>query len=270
MESIVLSNEQLKELQKVELELLQELHRICKKCDIKYTIIAGTLLGAVRHNGFIPWDDDADVAMLRSEYLKFVEACKTELNHEKYYFQDHNNTPGYRWGYAKLRKKNTVFLRHNQEHMPYDQGVFIDIFPLDYVSNIRIIRMIKNFECFIIRKILWSEVGKYADKSPVKRKVYSCINRISVDKVYNYYDKRLLSTNKRKTRWVRTLLFPTANNAYGYCVKWYEDTQPILFEKIEFSGMKHYDEYLTFKFGDYMKLPPESARKVHPVSKIQL
>ena len=64
----------------------------------------------MRHGGFIPWDDDADIALLRDEYEKFRTACETELNHEKYYFQDHTNTPGYRWGYGKLRKKETLFL----------------------------------------------------------------------------------------------------------------------------------------------------------------
>ncbi|EKC70814.1 LicD-like protein, partial [human gut metagenome] len=132
---IELDKKTLRNLQLTELELLEEVDRICKKCNIHYNIIAGTLLGAVRHGGFIPWDDDADVALLRSEYEKFRKACETELDTTRFYFQDHENTPGYRWGYGKLRRKDTVFLREHQEHMPYEQGVFIDIFPLDYVPE---------------------------------------------------------------------------------------------------------------------------------------
>ena len=92
---ISLNNEMLRQLQMVELELLREVDRICRKCGISYNIIAGTMLGAYRHKGFIPWDDDADVAMLRSEYERFREACRSELDETRFYFQDHTCTPGY-------------------------------------------------------------------------------------------------------------------------------------------------------------------------------
>ena len=175
---IELDDKTLRKVQMVQLELLQEVDRICKKCGIKYNIIAGTLLGAIRHGGYIPCDDDADVALLRPEYEKFRKACKTELDTSRFYFQDHRNTKGYRWGYGKLRRKETLFLRENQEHMPYEQGIFIDIFPLDSVPDNYIMRSIKNFECFCVRKILWSRVGKIADKNPLKRKVYELLDRI--------------------------------------------------------------------------------------------
>ena len=157
-----LDDRQLRQLQMIELEMLVEVDRICKKCGIQYNIIAGTLLGAVRHGGFIPWDDDADVAMLRPEYEKFRKACKTELDTTRFYFQDHRNTRGYRWGYGKLRRKNTLFLRENQEHMPYKQGVFIDIFPLDGVPDNYLLRSLQNFHCYCVRKVLWSPVGQFA------------------------------------------------------------------------------------------------------------
>ena len=166
---IHLNNEQLRQLQMIELEMLLEVDRICKKCGIKYTIIAGTLLGSIRHKGFIPWDDDADIGMLREEYEKFRQACKTELDKTRFYFQDNRNTKGYRWGYGKLRRKNTVFMREYQEHMPYKQGVFIDIFPMDGIPDNYILRTVHNFHCFCIRKILWSKVGKRADKSRIMR-----------------------------------------------------------------------------------------------------
>ena len=83
-----LTGEMLRSIQLVELEMLKEVDRICKKHKITYAIIAGTLLGAVRHGGFIPWDDDLDVAMLRPEYERFRKVCKTELDTERFYFQD--------------------------------------------------------------------------------------------------------------------------------------------------------------------------------------
>lgn len=267
---IQLTDEQLRKLQLTELELLKEVDRICKKCDIHYNIIAGTLLGAVRHDGFIPWDDDADVALLRSEYEKFRRACKTELDKTRFEFQDHRNTRGYRWGYGKLRMKNTLFLREHQEHMPYFQGVFIDIFPLDYVPDNYILRCVHNFECFVYRKFFWSEVGRIADKSAFMRFIYNIMSKLPEQTLKNSFNRFIKWSDRRKTEWVRILTFPTPNREYGYRREWYENSADIEFEKTVFSGIKDYDAYLSFKFGNYMELPPEAQRKVHPVSDIRL
>lgn len=267
---IHLTQEQLRQLQLTELELLIEVDCICKKCNIHYNIIAGTLLGAVRHGGFIPWDDDADVALLRPEYEKFVEACKTELDTTRFYFQDHNVTPGYRWGYGKLRRKDTVFLREHQEHMPYEQGVFIDVFPLDYVPENYLLRCLHNFKCFLYRKFFWSEVGKIADKKWYMRCIYGFMSKVPEQKLKKSFGRFINKTNRKKTGWVRILTFPTPNKAYGYRTKWYEKSKNIVFEGIAFSGIEEYDEYLSFKFGNYMELPSEDKRKVHPVSDVEI
>ena len=267
---IHLTDEQLRKLQLAELELLKEVDRICKKCDIHYNIIAGTLLGAVRHGGFIPWDDDADVALLRPEYEKFRKACKTELDKTRFEFQDHRNTKGYRWGYGKLRMKNTLFLREHQEHMPYFQGVFIDVFPLDYVPNNYILRSVHNFECFVYRKFLWSEVGRIADKSVFKRFIFTLMSKVPEQTLKNNFNKFIKWSDRRKTEWVRILTFPTPNKEYGYLRKWYEKSADIEFENVAFPGISDYNEYLAFKFGNYMELPPVEQRKVHPVSRFKV
>ncbi len=267
---IELDQNTLRRLQMTELELLEEVDRICKKCDIHYNIIAGTLLGAVRHGGFIPWDDDADVALLRPEYEKFCKACETELDTDRFYFQDHRNTPGYRWGYGKLRRKETLFLREHQEHMPYEQGVFIDVFPLDYVPDSHVMRSICNFKCFLYRKFFWSEVGRIADKSAFKKKLYGIMSRVPESRLKKSFNRYIEKRNKKKTDWVRILTFPTPNKEYGYRTRWYEESADIDFEGVTFQGIKDYDGYLSFKFGDYMELPPEDKRKVHPVSDIRV
>lgn len=267
---IQLDDELLRKVQLTQLELLTEVDRICRKCNIRYNIIAGTLLGAVRHGGYIPWDDDADVALLRPEYEKFRRACKTELDHGRFYFQDHRSTRGYRWGYGKLRKKNTLFLREHQEHMPYGQGIAIDIFPLDGVPDNYILRCTKNFECFCVRKILWSKVGKIAEENFWKRQAYRLLDKIPEERVFRYYHRMIYKAGKRQTRMVRILMFPTPNASFGYERKWYENSQEIYFEGEKLWGIRDYEDYLTFKFGDYMKLPPVEQRKTHPVSQIRV
>lgn len=266
---VQLTNQQLREVQMIQLEMLIEVDRICKKCDIHYNIIAGTLLGAVRHGGYIPWDDDADVALLRPEYERFREACKTELDTTRFYFQDHRNTKGYRWGYGKLRRKDTLFLREHQEHMPYEQGIFIDVFPLDGVPDNYILRSLKNFECFCVRKILWSKVGKIADKNPFRRVWYRMLSCLPENVVFSYYHQMISHANKKKTKMVRILMFPTPNREWGYYRKWYEESEDIVFEGKIFKGIRDYQGYLRFKFGEYMELPPEEQRKVHPVSELR-
>lgn len=267
---IQIDNETLRQIQLIQLEMLQEVDRICKKCNIRYNIIAGTLLGAVRYGGFIPWDDDADVALLREEYEKFRIACETELDATRFYFQDHRNTPGYRWGYGKLRRKDTLFLRKNQEHMPYEQGIFIDIFPLDAVPDNYVSRSFKNFECFCVRKLLWSEVGKIEDKNILKRGCYKLFSFIPEKWIFNYYQGMIQKAGKKETQWVRILTFPTPNKEWGYRKAWYEESQDTEFEDSIFQGIKEYDVYLSFKFGKYMELPPEEKRKVHPVSELKV
>lgn len=267
---IELDNDTLRQIQLIQLEMLVEVDRICKKCNIRYNIIAGTLLGAVRHGGYIPWDDDADVAFLRDDYEKFRNACKTELDHSRFYFQDHRSTKGYRWGYGKLRRKGTLFVREHQEHMPYRQGIFIDLFPLDGVPDSYVLRSLVNFECFCIRKLLWAKAGKAAEKNPAKRLLYLLMDRLPVSYVFRRYHRIIRRANRKKTRMVRILTFPTPNSAYGYLRCWYENSADICFEGHTFRAIKDYDSYLHFKFGDYHALPPANQRKTHPVSRLKL
>lgn len=262
--------ETLKKLQMIELEMLIELDRICRKNDIKYTIIGGTLIGAMRNGGFIPWDDDIDVAMLRGEYERFRKVCKKDLDSSRFYFQDHRNTKGYRWGYGKLRRKETLFLREYQEHMPYQQGIFLDIFPHDGVPDAFPFRAIHNFQCFLIRKALWSEVGKIAEKTAFKRGVFNIISRIPEKVIFKSYHNLIKKSNLKHRSRVRALMFPTFGNEFGYKKEWFEPGKDIIFEGHAFQCMKGAKEYLRFSYGDYMQLPPAEKRKVHPVSDIKV
>lgn len=263
-----LNEEMLHRIHDIELEMLIEVDRICRKSGINYTIIGGTLLGAVRHKGFIPWDDDADVAMLRPEYDKFCDICIKELDNSRFYFQNISITEGYRWGYAKLRRKNTLFLRENQEHMPYEQGIFIDIFPQDSVPNNTVIREIHNFQCFCIRKILWSEVGKYAVSNGLLKVTYTLLSKIPMNLVCKFYKQLIIRDNKSNL--VRTLTFPAPKKKYGYKRIWLTETIDINFNGIMLRGIKDYDGWLKWEFGNYMQLPSEEKRKTHPVTALKI
>ncbi len=267
---IEITQEQLEHLHKIELDLLVEVDRICKNNGIRYTIIGGTLLGAVRHGGFIPWDDDADVAMLRSEYVKFCRVVDEELDHQKFYFQNMDNTPGYRWGYAKMRRKNTVFLRSQQEHMPYEQGVFIDIFPIDGTPDNGFLRALHDFRCFIVRKTLWSAVARYSESNCFKRLIYRLLYCIPEKWVKKSYRNLILKHHANETKVVRTLTFPAPSKLRGYYRRWFAETAPIQFEGRLFDGVKDYEGWLSYEFGNYMELPPKDKQKTHPVSQILL
>ena len=265
-----MTQEELHKLQEIEMELLQEVDRICRKYKIHYNMVGGTMLGAIRHGGYIPWDDDADLGFLRTEYEKFRRICQTELNTEKYYFQEIRDTEGYRWGYAKLRKKNTKFVRLGQEFMPYEQGVFIDLFPLDNVPDNRLLRKVHFFSCFLLRKFLWSEVGCRTEKNKMIRELYGIMHLVPRKVLISWYELLIRMNARHKTELVRILTFPTPKNTYGFYRKWFLKQARYHFGNITLTGAKDYEGYLKHKFGDYMELPPESERTVHPVSKLKL
>lgn len=265
-----LTDEELKRVQEIQRELIREVKRICQKCGIHFNMVGGTMLGAIRHKGYIPWDDDADIGFLRTEYEKFREACKTELDHEKYYMQDLRDTKGYRWGYGKLRRKDTEFIRLGQEFMPYEQGISIDLMPFDNVPDQWIARRIHFLRCFLYRKLFWSEVGSREEENIWARTVYQAMRLLPMETICKSYQRFIDHGQKNKTRLVRILTFPTPKGVYGYNREWYTNLSKYPFDHIELPGAKDYDGYLQVKYGDYMKMPPVEKRKVHPISKLKL
>lgn len=265
----VLSERELRDVQLIELEMLIEVKRICEKCGIHYCISAGTQLGAVRHKGFIPWDDDADVAFLRDDYERFRIACETELDKERFYFQDYRYTEGYRWGYGKLRRKGTEFVRLNQEFMPYEQGIFIDIMPYDNVPDVYIKRMWHAFRCLLYRKCFWAPVGKMSARG-VEKLWYIVLSKIPAGRLYESYGRFIRACNKGETKRIRILTLPVPGKESGYLRHCFTEVQPTEFEGVLLNGMKDYNTYLSYKYGNYNELPPPGSRKVHPVSRLTL
>lgn len=268
-----LSSEQLRQLQLNELELIIEVDRICRKNHIKYSLDGGTLLGAIRHKGFIPWDDDADVIFTRHEYARFYRACKKDLKKDQFFLQEYRTDPYYRWGYAKLRHKGTEYVRMGQEHMKYQTGVCIDIFVVDNVPDNIVLRKINYYLNVCLRKILYSEVGQLAAPNAWLRAWYRILYRVPRDTVFRIRNTFAAINNRKNTELMSHLLFPYPKKAckYGMPAKSFSDYIDVEFEGMTFKGLKNYDQYLKLLYGDYMVLPPEEKRHgINTASRIEL
>ena len=274
----ILSPEEFRRMQQLELELLVELDRVCRKHNINYVIWGGTMLGAIRHGGFIPWDDDADVSMPREDYEKFRKVV-SDLNPEVCFFQDNTTDSEYRWGYGKLRRTGTKYIRLGQEHIKCQTGVFIDIFPYDDIPRWLPLQMLQDFYCYCLRKVTWSEVGKKSCHG-FWRLWYTLLSKIPISWVYArlawIHKKSNNSTPNRVTCLMYTAIGKLyykspLKERYGIPKKWLLERQEFNFEGHMLYGSKHYDAYLTYLFRDYMKLPPEDKREQHaPISDIKL
>lgn len=262
-----LADGELKCLQKIELEMLIEIDRICRKYGIEYFLDGGTLLGAIRHKGFIPWDDDSDVIMLRREYKKFKKACEKELDKKRFFLQDYKTDPYYRWGYAKLRRNETEFVRAGQEDQKYHGGVYLDLFVVDNVPDGWLTRRIHHFLCFLIKKGLYSEIGKKSERNPIIRSIYKLMSRIPRDTYFEMRNCLARPLYKKKTELISHYTYEYPKRCrYGLPRECFDESIDAEFEGHMFKVFKNYDLYLSRLYGDYMKLPPKEDQ----VPKIKL
>lgn len=262
MDSIIeLDADELRRLQLIELEMLVEIDRICRKCGIKYTLDGGTLIGAVRHKGFIPWDDDLDVTFIHEEYEKFYEACKTELDTKRFFFQDYRTDPGYRWGYGKLRRRDTEYIKSGQQMLKQATGICIDIFDFEYLPNDEKERRRHMRKMFCIRKTLYSAMGRKNEKNAFMRAWYSLLYLIPKDYVFKIKNKICKKYNETHTKNVLCMMWPTSSVPNGYPRALFDGYIDVEFEGMDFMAAKGYETILKMHYGDYLTLPPKSERK---------
>lgn len=266
--AIRLTQEQLRKLQLTELELLVEFDRICRKNNIVYILGYGTMLGAVRHKGFIPWDDDVDVFLMRDEYERFCDACEKDLDKEKFFLQNWETDKNFNSGYAKLRRNNTHYVRVGQEKMKYHNGIYIDIMVFDKIIDNEKERNRFKRGCIAYRKLLYSTAGAMCEKNVFKRIGYEILKIFPKDRVKAKFAEYRCKYNNINTPFV----FSTATlGNQHYCAKLFQFRQEAEFEGHMFSIPRDYDCFLSWCYGcDYMTPPPlEERQQRAPVSSIK-
>jgi len=253
---------EIRKLQLEELKILLELDRVCKQIGVRYFLFSGTLLGAVRHKGFIPWDDDVDVAMVRNDYSKFIEEAPKVLN-SNYFLQTVESDPDYPYVFAKVRNSTTTFIENNLSDLDINHGIYIDIFPLDGAPTGRLAQKIWWRIISLMDNIVLIKSSRI-DKS---RKGYGCLKFLG--KVMPISSKNLIHFQQsicriRKPETSKFLLFTTDPsvklNVVLYDKEWLKDVAYIPFEGHEFPVPIGYDKVLTAMFKDYMVLPPVEKR----------
>ena len=267
--NIEITEEILQKLRPIYMDMLIEIDRICRKNNINYSLDSGTLIGAIRHSGFIPWDNDADVAMSRSEYEKFFEACKRDLDKEKFFLQDFRTDKNYRWGFPKIRYNNTIWLMPGQEKTNWHKGIFVDIFVYDGVPDNYILRRIHLFICYVIRKGLYSFFGRYNAENIFLKMWYGLLYLVPRKIWVQGFNLMVKLSNISKHQLSRHLTFPYVKSKYGMPTVCFQDYIDKDFEGYKFKIYKEYDLMLRTMYGDYMKLPPKEERKSFPLIELK-
>lgn len=252
----------LKSIREMELELLREVDRICRRNNIQYFLSGGTMLGAIRHKGFIPWDDDVDIAMLREDYIKFKEVCKTELPH-KYQYQSYTNKDGYHYFFDKITIKDTYFSTKYSDKFEMLKGISMDIFVFDKTSDNKFFSKL-HFKMLMALRLLmnvrWINHPR-KDKSYLLSKLLLPLLRIfSMDTYSKMYDKLLRKYEKRDTS---TVLPPATDHKWrGVMPKsWFEAVTDAPFEDVMSYIPTGYDNYLKRWYcEEYMELLPLCER----------
>ncbi|MCI8514570.1 MAG: LicD family protein [Lachnospiraceae bacterium] len=260
MEKFSYTDVNLRRLQMVELEMLIEVDRICRRNDITYIIDAGTLLGAVRHGGFIPWDDDIDIRMYRSEYDRFCEACEKELD-KKFFLQTYKTDPGYLWGYTRILRNGTKYLRKDHEAVKSRNGIFIDIFPNDNLPDGGMGKGYCSAVSWMCRKLLYSGIGKDYAPSLARRAGFRFLSRFPKKWGHCGIEHLIKKYGKEETDLVRCFGWGSEEETGGFQKKWLLETVDIKFEGVTVKAPLDTAGFLEHSFGpDFMTPPPEEER----------
>lgn len=259
----------IKERQKIALDILLFFRDFCDKNDIQFFLAYGTLLGAVRHKGFIPWDDDVDIMMTRAEYKKLL-ACLNKLDHPYYKFLSMHNNEKYFAPLAKMYDDRTLLIQGYGQDEKVEYGIYVDVFIIDNLPDgyneaeklYKKSQRIRGQWGLSVRKlsVRSSSWLHYIVRVPVSL-VYKALG-------YKYYLKKydqLASSLENEDSNHAGIIIYGEGLKKEYCEKsMFSNPSIVSFEGVEFNAPADVDTYLTQMYGNYMQLPPEDDRKVHP------
>lgn len=265
-----MDNDTLARVQRTELEMLCAVDALCKKYSIEYYLIGGTLLGAVRHKGFIPWDDDLDIAMPRKDYIRFREQCAPELE-PVYFFQDSTTEEKYHLSFGKIRKNGTLFEEPKSSGLDINSGIYIDIFILDDAKKQT--SLAQTLQGKIFKRLNGALFLKAYYPNMKSRSTGARLTHILslpfTSRVLSRMTQRLMSVNSDdSSEYFVNLASQRGFRRQTMPKSMYRPAEELPFEGINFSVPHDYDGVLTRIFGDYMKLPPEEQRENHNPVKV--
>lgn len=258
-----ISNKQ-KKVWAIELDLLQKLLIVCDKYDIRINMFCGTLLGTIRHKGFIPWDDDLDICINRNEYEKLKSIANKEFLFP-YYFQTCFSDRRYFIPYARLRNSETTGIVTGQEDSDYNNGIYIDIIIMDDLIDNKILLLKQFFQKRFYEKMCNAYCTKENDKTGIKKIIVLILRKLKFfnkdyDFYMNKYEETLMKYNGKSNK-IAPLFFKRKEVEKLWVYK--KDHYANVKEKFEFLEVpipSNYDSILRREYGDYMEFPNISER----------
>ncbi len=245
----------LKPLQMKILEIMIYIDRLCKENNIQYYLMGGSALGAIRHSGFIPWDDDLDVFMTYDNYCKFIDVCKKQLDTDTYHLQEENSNE---WPmfFTKIRMNGTAYIENVHEPLSIHQGIFVDIFCLNNIKNINIESKLQ----YICARLLTAQgLGKkkYQTDSMIKKIVINMMLLISNRTISKFLLQYVRKFNNKNCEYVAHFFGKSPYKNAIFKKEYLGQPRYVKFENIELPVPQYVEKYLETRFGDYMTLPPE-------------
>ena len=258
-------------LHQVDMEIVKEVVRICDLHGLRYYMLGGTMLGAIRHKGFIPWDDDIDLGMPREDYEKFLQLAPREMP-AQLKLVNYRTDPNYMYYITRILHTET---KVEEERIGNDNrytNASIDIFPIDGTPNNKILRKIYFFKVMYHRALMAlcykDSIDRKRKRGFMERVLLWVMERIPVEKFTTAYaqkckiDKLLRSQKLEGAKYIGNIMGAYRTREI-VPAEFYGDGAYYPFEDIQLRGMAMADAYLSYTYGDYMQLPPEDKRKTH-------